>query len=183
MTDLLQRCSVLREMVETGLVTGGDGSTRSLHSAIHLEFAERLYQLVLTHRPQCVVEVGMAFGGSTLAILSALDQVGGGGRLISIDPFQFSQWGGCGAAAVRRAGLEHRHELVEEVDYFALPDLLAKGQVVDFAYIDGAHTFDYAFLDFWYLDRMLRVGGVGGFNYCEWRGVGKVNKLVEKHRR
>ena len=183
MSDLIERCPVLRHMMETKLATASDGSTQSLHSAIHREFAERLYHLVLDQRPACVVEVGMAHGASTLAILTALEQSGGAGRLISIDPFQSSHWRGCGVAAVRRAALDHRHQLIEEADYLALPALLAEGLTVDFAYIDGDHTFDYAFLDFWFLDRMLRVGGVVGFNDCAWRSVAKVIKFVKKYRR
>lgn len=183
MSELLERCPVLRDMLETGVVTTADGATRPLHSGIHLEFAERLYHTVLEQRPSCAVEIGMASGVSSLAILTALEQSGGDGRLISVDPFQSSHWGGAGFAAVRRAGLEHRHQLIEQPDYAALPVLLANGRVIDFAYIDGAHTFEYAFLDFWYLDRMLRVGGVVGFNDCAWRAVDKVIRFVKTHRR
>ena len=50
-------------------------------------------------------------------------------------------------------------------------------------YIDGNHTFDFALLDFWYLDRMSPVGGVVAFNDCAMPAVHKVIKFLLTHRR
>jgi len=55
--------------------------------------------------------------------------------------------------------LQDWHELVEDFDYYALPRLLANGCRADFAYIDGWHTFDHAMLDFWFIDKMMNIGG------------------------
>ena len=51
------------------------------------------------------------------------------------------------------------------------------------AYIDGWHTFDYAFLDFWYADQMLAVAGVVGFNDCGLASIEKVIRFVLCHRK
>jgi predicted O-methyltransferase YrrM len=138
--------------------------------------------MVRRARPALVIEVGMAFGVSSLAILTALRD-GGQGKLISIDPVQTSDWKGCGRVAVEQAGFGDRHELVEDYDYNALPRLLASGVRCDFAYIDGWHTFDYALLDWWYLDKMLSVDGIVGFNDCGWPAVDKVIRFVLSHRK
>lgn len=145
--------------------------------------AEALYRMVLQRQPTTVVEIVMAFGVSTLAILSALRDLDGEGRLVSIDPRKSSRWQGCGLTSVVRAGLAGRHTLIEDVSYAALPRLLAAGERVDFAYIDGWHTFDYALLDFWYLDKMMAVGAVVGFNDCGLPAVDKVIRFVLSHRR
>ena len=108
---------------------------------------------------------------STLAILTALDELGAGGRLISIDPFQRADYGEQGLINVERAGLASHHEWIDEADDLALPRLLASGTKIDFGYIDGWHTFDYMLLDFWYLEKMLPVGGHLAFNDCGWRAV------------
>lgn len=107
----------------------------------------------------------------------------GEGRLVSIDPRQSSRWQGCGLTSVARAGLAGRHTLTEDVSYAALPRLLAAGGRVDFAYIDGWHTFDYALLDFWYLDKMMAPGAVVGFTDCGLPAIDKVIRFVLSHRR
>jgi hypothetical protein len=61
--------------------------------------------------------------------------------------------------------------------------LLGAGQRSDFAFIDGWHTFDYTLLDFWYLDKMLEVGGVIGFDDCGFPAVLKVIQFLQSHRK
>lgn len=179
---LAGECPVLKEMIETGTAVDKYGQPVQIHSQIYPQYAEALYRTVLIHRPRLVIEIGMAFGVSSLAILTALRKVGGAGRLISIDPHQSTQWKGCGVGAVARAKLLEWHELVEEFDYHALPRLLASGCRVDFAYIDGWHTFDHAMLDFWFIDKMMNVGGIVGFNDCIYPAVHKAISFVLTHR-
>ncbi len=125
----------------------------------------------------------MGFGVSSLAILAALRDGGQDGRLISIDPDQSTDWKGCGLAAVARAELDEKHRLLEDYDYNVLPRLLSSELKIDFAYIDGWHTFDYALLDWWYVDKMLSVGGIVGFNDCGWPAVDKVIRFMLGHRK
>jgi predicted O-methyltransferase YrrM len=174
---------VVRELFDKRSAVGLHGEAVPMHSDIGPEYADALYRTVLERRPAAVLEVGMAFGVSTLAILTGLEKAGGNGRLISVDPFQTSQWKGCGLVAVRRAGLQGRHQTIEDPDYLALPRILAGGQQLDFAYIDGNHTFDYVLLDFWYIDRMLKVGGVVAFNDTYFPAIHKVMGFVTTHRK
>lgn len=183
MSVLLERCSTLREMFESRTGKSLSGESVSINSNISIDLAQTLYATVLREKPTRVLEVGMAFGTSSLAILTALRDCGNGGRLVTIDPMQTSIWKGCGKNAVARAGLSGQHEVVEEYDYLALPQLLAKGEKIGFAYIDGWHTFDYTLLDFWYADRMLEVNGIIAFNDCGWRAVDKAIRFVMSHRK
>lgn len=169
MSVLLERCPELGEALERGKT-----------ASISLPHAEALFETVRRQRPEVAIEVGMAFGVSTLAILTALRELGG--RLVSIDPSQSSVWKGAGLEAVARAGLAEHHELIEDYDYNALPRLLASGTRCELAYIDGWHTFDHAFLDWWYVDKMLSVGGVVGMNDCGWPAVNKVIRFLLGHR-
>jgi predicted O-methyltransferase YrrM len=164
---------VLREIYESP----------DVNSAVLPQHAEALYRTVRKERPRVVVEIGMAFGASSVAILTALEENGGDGQLISIDPKQSDKWGGRGVAYVEQAELTHRHRLIEETDYLALPELVRAGVVVDFGYIDGWHTFDYTLLDFFYLDRMVPAGGIIALNDCDYPAVEKVAKFVLGHRR
>ncbi len=109
----------------------------------------------------------MAHGVSSLAILSS-PSCQARVALISIDPNQHIQWHATGVSNVVRAGFSQAHELLEIPDYLGLPRLLEQNTIVDFAYVDGWHTFDYTMLDFFYLDKLLKVGGIVGFNDCGW---------------
>lgn len=175
--------AVLREILSTGLVTGPDGRQHPLYAGISPVHATALYQTVLKLRPRHVVEIGMCFGISTLSILTALHELGEGGRLISIDPLQDGNERDVGLSNVRRAGLDALHRFVAKPSYAALPELLASGFNADFGYIDGNHVFDHALLDFFYLDRMMQPGGVIGFNDCGWRSIHHVIRFVRTHRK
>jgi predicted O-methyltransferase YrrM len=129
------------------------------------------------------LEIGMANGVSTMAILSALSELGGDRLLISIDPNQSSGWHSVGSQNVRANGFSKYHRLIEEPDYLALPDLARQHLSVEMAYVDGWHTFDYVLLDFFYIDKMLPVGGVVGFNDCGWRAVHRAIRFVQTHRK
>jgi predicted O-methyltransferase YrrM len=75
--------------------------------------------------------------------------------------------------------------IVESSDT-ALPKLAAAEQF-DFAYVDGAHGYPYPALDWHYLDRHLRVGGIVGFdnvevpsvhNHCEFLEMNQSYRLA-----
>lgn len=181
--DRMFQNDVLRQMLREKTAVDQRGQTTQVHSQIHIQHAEALFRTILEQRPQRAVEVGMACGGATLSILTAMESNGGQGTLISIDPNQTTGWQGVGVTSVARAGLAHRHRLIEDYDYFALPQLLSAGEQFEFAYIDGWHTFDYTLLDLFYIDRMLAVGGIVAFNDCGWPAVHKVIKFLLCHRR
>jgi len=183
MTALFEKNSVLKEMLLDRRVITRDGAVKPVISAITPRYAEALHRFVLERRPNVVVEVGLAQGASSLSILTALEDIGAGGRLISIDPFQREDYGEQGLFNIERSGLAARHEWIGELDYLALPRLLASGLKVDFGYIDGWHTFDYTLLDFWYLDKMTPVGGHLAFNDCGWRAVQKAIGFLLTHRK
>jgi hypothetical protein len=135
---------------------------------------------VLDARPKNVLEIGMAHGISTLAILTALRDLTAG-CLTSIDPAEVDDWQGAGLELVRMAGLTQWHRHIAEPDYFALPSLLRQGYECDFAYIDGMHSFEYTFLDVFYIDRLIARDGIIGFNDCGMPAVGKVIRYISSH--
>ena len=81
-------------------------------------------------------------------------------QLVSIDPFQSTQWEGIGRLNVQRAGLGEFHHVFEAKDFVAMPKLLeeveqGRRQKFDLIFIDGMHLFDYTLLDFFYADKLL----------------------------
>src|SRR5665647_3489404 len=69
-------------------------------------------------------------------------------------------WSGMGLLNVKKAGYEAIVEFYGKPSYLALPQILGTGCKIDFALIDGMHTFDFALVDFFYIDRLLNIGGV-----------------------
>ena len=175
-------CPLLQEIYKTQKVHDEAGHSIELTNQIAADYAEALYRTVLARKPAVALEVGMAYGISSLAISRALRDAGGSGKLISLDPVQSSDYKRIGRLNVERAGSGEFHELVEAPDFLGLPMLLQRGQKIDFAYIDGWHTFDYALLDFFYVDKLLNPGGVVAFNDCGYRAVHKVLSFVRTHR-
>lgn len=176
-------CDTLSQMLVSNTVIAQDGNGKPLSSGLNEAFLNALYRTVLRHRPGTVLEVGMAYGTSSLAILSALSNLNSPRKLLSIDPNQSSDWNNIGVLNVKRAGFGHLHSIVEQPDYIALPELLKNSTTIDFAYIDGWHTFDSVLLDFFYIDKMLPVGGIVAFNDTGYRAIHRVLQFVRTHRK
>lgn len=174
---------IYTDMLHKKVAVGADGTEYPVHSLIPLDDANALYHAILEYQPNRVIEVGMAYGASSLAICTAFKELGGERSLISVDPFQSTDWKNIGVLNLQRSNLSHYHTLIEELDYFALPDLVKAGTTCDFAYIDGWHTFDYTLLDFFYIDKMLNTGGIVAFNDTRMPAVKKVMGYVTSHRK
>lgn len=79
---------------------------------------------------------------------------------VAMDPGQRSLAGGAGLRALREAGVAGMVEFHERKSQVVLPELLAHDRVFDLAFIDGDHRFDAAFLDLYYLHRLVKPGGL-----------------------
>ena len=104
------------------------------------------------------LEVGCAYGVSSLYICEALREVGY--KHIVIDPYQHSGWKGIGLANLRRANYSDIVDFHEAFSHQCLSRLTEEHVKIDFAFVDGEHTFDYVFVDFLLIDKLLRPGGI-----------------------
>lgn len=112
-----------------------------------------LHGFLARHPSQLTLEVGLGYGLSAAAILSATRC-----PHYAMDPLQH-EYGDRGIRNVEKLGLGGRFRFLREYSHAALPRLLAEGARVDFAFIDGGHRFDEIFLDFYYVDLLLDQGG------------------------
>ncbi len=120
-----------------------------------------LRDLLIAENVGTVVEVGLAYGSSALAIGEALLTVGAPDpRHIVIDPFQQQAFANVGWNLVSDAGLDSIATLVEAPSSTALPRLLAAGVVADAAFVDGSHRFHEVFVDLYFLRKIVRPGGL-----------------------
>jgi predicted O-methyltransferase YrrM len=120
-----------------------------------------LRDLLVAERVGTVVEIGLAYGSSALAIGEALTTVGPARPLqVVIDPFQQSIWSNVGWDLLRDAGLDPVATLIPAESSTALAGLLADGLVADAAFVDGSHRFHEVFVDLYFLRRIVRPGGL-----------------------
>lgn len=174
---------VLAEIFNTRRVARRDGTTVPYDVSISQEEGAALQRAVREVKPKVTLEIGLARGVSAVFICEALKDVGGH-RHIVIDPAPVDGWNEIGLYTIERAGYSSLVEFYNEPSHKVLPRLEAQGQRVGVALIDGWHTFDYALVDFFYIDRILDVGGVVMFDDALWYpGVRKVARYVATHRR
>jgi predicted O-methyltransferase YrrM len=172
---------VIEEIVRSGAVTDGQGNRFEPVSAVTLESGALLYDFIRAHQPRRTLETGMAFGMSTLFICQALEDNAAGCHA-AIDPFQESEFKSIGVLNVERAHLSHRFQLYQASSDAVLPRLCAEGQTLDFAFVDGWHLFDFTLVDFYYIDKLLRVGGHVAFDDLWMPAVRKVISFVLRNK-
>jgi predicted O-methyltransferase YrrM len=148
---------------------------------VSLPFADGdvLRDLLLAERPGTVIEIGLAYGSSALAIAEALVAAGSGeARHVIFDAYQ-AHFHGSGWAAVRGAGLAGLCSLVEERSQLALPRFLQDGFIADAAFVDGSHIFHNVFVDLFYLRELVRPGGLVILDDCNYPSVATAVRYFE----
>jgi predicted O-methyltransferase YrrM len=138
-----------------------------------------LRDLLLAEKPSTVIEIGLAYGSSALAIAEALAAAGSSEiRHVIIDAYQ-KEFHGSGWAAIAGAGLAGLCCLMEERSQIALPRLLADGFVADAAFVDGSHIFHNVFVDLFYLRELVRPGGLVILDDCSYLSVATAARYFE----
>ena len=146
-----------------------------LHSGVSEKDGEFLQKIILENKFKNTLEIGCAFGISSLYICAASSQTENYSHTI-IDAFQ-TDWKNIGVLNLKRAGFTS-FELIENLSEIALPQLLDKNKKYDFAFIDGWHTFDHVMIDFFYINRMLEVGGVITFHDLDMPSQKKLFRYI-----
>lgn len=174
--------AVLADVLQTRRVVARDGTVIPLHSEISVAEGAALQRLVRDVRPQVTLEVGCGYGISALYICEALAEVGGRTHIV-IDPDQLTDWKAAGLFTVERAGFGSLLEFHDRSSHLALPRLEEAGVKVGLALIDGWHTFDYAMVDFFYVDHLLEVGGVLMLDdTAAYPAIRKLARYIATHR-
>ena len=159
-----------------------DGSEIDATSYIPRDECELVYEVIARGGAKRAIEVGLAFGVSTLCIADALHRNGGDTRLISIDSHQTVSWQRAGVHLVERAGYGSMLTLIEEPSQLVLPRLAAAGERFDFGFIDGWHTFDHTLIDFFFIDQMLETGGFVVFDDVGYPAINAVVRFILANR-
>lgn len=173
---------VLQEILDTRQVLLPSGDRVAVSSHIDPACGALLQRAIRDVQPSVAVEVGLAFGISTLYILESLAETGSR-KLIGIDPAQNdSTWCGGGLHNIERAGYRDLYEFYQDTSQQVLPMLVARGERIGFGFIDGWHTFDHALLDFFYIDQMLDIGGIVVFDDVGYPAIRRLCEFVVVNR-
>jgi len=156
-----------------------------VHSNIKNDEGKLLYNLIRKTDARNVLEIGMAYGLSSLFILQSLKyftlkhKIKEQYNLTSIDPFQTTQWDNLGVQNLINAHLDNNHTLIEQKSYISMPILLNDKKIYDIIFIDGWHTFDYTLLDLFYAYLLVKKNGFIVIDDALHPGVNKVTKYIE----
>lgn len=161
-------CPVLNEMLSTGRTVGRSGKQfTELASNSTLNNLRFIQQTMRERKPARTLEIGLAFGASTVLFCSEHHRLGheASKQHTAIDPMQpFQLYDEAGVYAVERAGFGSFLDYYPEYSEFALPRFLEDGRRYDFIYVDGSHLFENVFIDAFYSAKLLNDGGAIAFD-------------------
>lgn len=136
-----------------------------------------LRDLLISENARTVIEIGLAYGSSALAIGEALASKPDAKHLV-IDAFQ-DQLKNAGWDAITEAGLDAMCILLAERSQLVLPRLITEAFVADAAVVDGSHTFHNVFADLYFLREIVRPGGVIVLDDCHSPSVATAVRYFE----
>ena len=173
--------AAIDKLYREGIVYGEDGFSRSLYpTSVTPGRGKFLGDLVRRLKPASTIEVGMGWGLSTLHMLEAMVENGGVRQPhIIMDPFQQKTFHNGALRVLREAGADQFIEHHAEPSEIFLPKLVEQGRQFDFAFIDGDHRFDGAFVDVVFVHKLLKPGGVMAVDDTELDAVHLACRFAE----
>lgn len=140
---------------------------------------DALRDLLIAERVRSVVEIGLAYGSSALAIAEALVSLGDAdARHLIIDAYQ-DLFAHAGWEVLEAAGVTRLCTLLRERSQLALPRLVTEGRVADAAFVDGSHIFHNVFVDLAFLREVVRPGGLVILDDCRLPSVATAVRYFE----
>ena len=175
---------LLVSLHESGPQKGSDGNTHKIDALVGVRPSDGLliYELCRRVKPAKTLEIGFAYGVSTLYFLAAI-KANGAGHHTAVDPFEITHWHGIGLTKVKEVGMENHLRFIPAMSYAAFVDLVREGQKFEVIFIDGGHLFDNAFMDFTLGDLACPKGGHILIHDPWMASVSKVVAFIEKNRR
>jgi len=122
---------LVEEILRSGRVPTNDGRAVVAQGHIPRDECELLYRQVAATQAREAIEVGMAFGISTLCLCDALSrntspETGKRPHLVVMDPHQGDGWQGLGLQQVRSAGFGDMVEFHARTSQAVLPELVTR---------------------------------------------------------
>lgn len=147
---------LLKEIFETKIYNNSRGERVEVHSETNEEQCQFLQKIIQEHQCKTTLEIGLAYGMSALAMVEEVAKNNGTHIVVEVGQ---KYWGNNGLDLLEQTGYMDSIRYIEEYSYNALPKLLAEGTELDLAYIDSTKLMDYLMVDYFYIDKMLKIGG------------------------
>ncbi len=180
--------SALLSMYDGDPQNGIDGQVHCLDNTTRIppDQGMWIYDLCLATKPKSTLEIGMAYGFSSLFFLAAIAK-NQQGEHTTIDPFQKSYWHGIGL----NQAIEHSPTLadrstfrfIEDRSDRAATDLAREKQSFDIVFVDGNHRYDDILVDFYLYAQLTNVGGHIIFDDLWMNSVKTAVEFIRTNRR
>ncbi len=109
------------------------------------------------------LEIGLALGGSALAIAAARQHAGYAKPHVVLDPFQLD-FDNVGLREIEKAGLSKSIEFREELSEEFLHNSVRQKETFDFVFSDSGKGIGQALTDAFFINRLLIPGGIVAFH-------------------
>jgi predicted O-methyltransferase YrrM len=169
--------AILDEILTSGVVKDEAGVEHAMHSNTSAGQCAFLRGLIQSIDARHCLEVGLAYGISSLAICESIHRKPDA-SLVSIDPFQRAHWRDIGLLNLARGGYTSIVEFHARPSHEVLPELLLNGRTLDFAYVDTVKIFDVVLIDAFFIIRLLKPGGIVVFDDVSWPGIRKLVRYL-----
>lgn len=170
----------LEEIFRKSTVTDATGTELPLHSHTSREQCRFLDEMIVTARPRTSLEIGLAYGISTLQILKSLGNTGQNFQHIVMDPFQH-EWNSIGLLNIERSGYKDHVKFYADRSTAVLPRLQSENIQIQFAYIDSTKVFDHLLVDVHYITAMMDNGGILVLDDCDFPGIRLLARFLAHH--
>jgi predicted O-methyltransferase YrrM len=143
---------------------GKDGAEYALDATSLREIeAVALHDLVRESGAKRTLEIGLALGGSAIAIAEALKKNGADCRHVAVDPYQRA-FGHIGESELETLGLIDIVNVISRPSEEVLYEMARAGDRFDIIFNDGAHTIGDKVTNTYFADRCLTLSGIMVFH-------------------
>jgi predicted O-methyltransferase YrrM len=170
----------LKDIFSTGKVIDEKGNVYPLHSNTTAAQCEFIQSLIQVAQPENSLEIGLAYGISTLAILDALQKGNKPFHHTVVDPYQ-KDWKNIGLLNIERAGFSEYVTYESGFSDQVLPALYKDNSSVQFVYIDSTKVLDVLMTDVYFVTKILDVGGILVLDDCGFPGIRTLVRFLSRH--
>lgn len=170
----------LEQIFETSTIEVNDGGERvPVHSNTSREqgvFLQKIFDFI---KPEKSLEIGFAFGISTLFILEKHREINSvNGAHLVIEPDK--SWGNAAVHNIEKEGLSRYLDIRNDYSDKVLSQLFLDNHRIQYAYVDTSKKFDVVMHDFYLINKILDVGGVIILDDCGggWPGIQRVARFI-----
>ena len=171
---------LLQTIFVSNQVEDDEGNSLPLHSHTKEKQCEFIEGIIADTKPTSTLEIGLAYGISTLAILDALSKLHQPFRHNVIDPYQ-SAWSNIGLSYIKKSGHSDKVTFWPKFSDEVLPKLYYENYKIQLAYIDSTKVFDVLLVDVYFITKILELNGILILDDCGFPGIRLLVRFLSQH--